>query len=149
MADRVASVFTPFVLLLATLTLLTWLGLCLGVPFLGAPARVPQEWYDTETGGDPYLFSLLFAISVVVISCPCALGLATPTAIMVGTSVGTQHGVLIKVSLGLRLGLGLGLSLGLSLSLRFKGLYVYTVDFLFHVEWCIRQAALVIFNHAL
>ncbi len=87
-ADRVASLFTPAILGLAVITFVVWYSLSL--------ARVvPASWFAEEYD-DPMLFSLLFAISVVVISCPCALGLATPTAIMVGTSVGAANGILIK-----------------------------------------------------
>jgi P-type E1-E2 ATPase len=87
-ADSIASVFTPAVLALSTATFVVWYSLSL-------MHRIPEEWFSDEYG-DPMLFSLLFAISVVVISCPCALGLATPTAIMVGTSVGANNGILIK-----------------------------------------------------
>ena len=87
-ADKLASIFTPVVLSLAVLTFLVWYS-------LSVSGVVPKAWFQDEYG-DPVLFSLLFAISVVVISCPCALGLATPTAIMVGTSVGAMNGVLIK-----------------------------------------------------
>eukprot|EP00602_Paraphysomonas_sp_CaronLab_P008621 CAMPEP_0185034404 /NCGR_PEP_ID=MMETSP1103-20130426/24264_1 /TAXON_ID=36769 /ORGANISM="Paraphysomonas bandaiensis, Strain Caron Lab Isolate" /LENGTH=1244 /DNA_ID=CAMNT_0027571049 /DNA_START=102 /DNA_END=3836 /DNA_ORIENTATION=+ len=89
-ADVVAGVFTPCVLFLALLTFMVWF-------FFSSTHRVPLGWYnEAGYGHDPLLFSLLFCISVVVISCPCALGLATPTAIMVGTSVGATNGVLIK-----------------------------------------------------
>lgn len=54
----------------------------------------PEEWLPE--GHDPLLFALLFAIAVLVIACPCALGLATPTAVMVGTGVAAAKGVLIK-----------------------------------------------------
>ena len=74
-ADRIAGVFTPVVLSLSLLTYLVW-------SMLAWTHSIPQEWFEDEYG-DPQLFAMLFAISVVVISCPCALGLATPTAIMV------------------------------------------------------------------
>lgn len=87
-ADRVAGIFTPIILILAALTFTVWCSLSL-------THIVPRTWYSEEHH-DPYLFSMIFAISVVVISCPCALGLATPTAIMAGTSVGASNGILIK-----------------------------------------------------
>lgn len=87
-ADRIASVFTPIVLCLSLFTFCTWYG-------LAQFNYIPKDWFDDDYG-TPFLFSMLFSISVIVISCPCALGLATPTAIMVGTSVGANNGILIK-----------------------------------------------------
>ena len=87
-ADYLASVFTPIVITLATITFFVWY-------YLATTGLIPKAWVEHEYG-DEFLFALLFAISVVVISCPCALGLATPTAIMVGTSVGAINGILIK-----------------------------------------------------
>jgi Cu+-exporting ATPase len=73
LVDRVSSVFVPAVLLVSLVTLLGW-GLATG------------DWQQ----------ALLNAVAVQVIACPCALGLATPTGIMVGTGVAARHGILIK-----------------------------------------------------
>jgi Cu+-exporting ATPase len=74
MADKVSGVFVPVVCAIALLSGIAWL---------------------IGTGGD-FKFALTIFISVLVIACPCALGLATPTAIMVGTGKGAENGILIK-----------------------------------------------------
>ena len=75
LADRVAGVFVPTVIGIAVLTFLVWL------------AVGPRP---------PFLFAMLNFVAVLIIACPCALGLATPTAIMVGTGKGAELGILIR-----------------------------------------------------
>ncbi|KAJ1260274.1 hypothetical protein BS78_10G219600 [Paspalum vaginatum] len=86
-ADYVASIFVPIVISLSIVTFSVWF-LC---GWLGA---YPNSWVAENS--NCFVFSLMFAISVVVIACPCALGLATPTAVMVATGIGANHGVLVK-----------------------------------------------------
>ncbi len=84
-ADRISAVFVPAVLAVAVMTFLVWL--------FAVPNFVDAAFYADMT---PFVKALLAATAVVVIACPCALGLATPTAIMVGTGKGAENGILIK-----------------------------------------------------
>ena len=86
-ADRIAGVFVPCVITIALFTILIWLS---AITFGILPASL------ITPGLGPFTFSLVFGVSVLVVACPCALGLATPTAVMVGTGVGATHGILIK-----------------------------------------------------
>jgi Cu+-exporting ATPase len=88
-ADRVASYFVPSVILIAMAAFAFWYTL--GIPLLAGTPYIQSYLSIT-----PFLFSFTIFISVLIIACPCALGLATPTAIMVGTGKGAENGILIK-----------------------------------------------------
>lgn len=88
-ADRVSGVFVPVVLTSALATLVTWL-------ILLSSGAVPVSELPVADRNRPATFALMAAISVLVVACPCALGLAAPTAVMVGTGVGAQLGILVK-----------------------------------------------------
>ncbi|WP_299416479.1 heavy metal translocating P-type ATPase [Acaryochloris sp. IP29b_bin.148] len=101
-ADRVAGYFTYGVLAIATLTFLFWVGIGVHLwPDVIAQGTLPMI-HDPEVpavidpGAASILLGLKLAIAVLVIACPCALGLATPTAILVGTSLGAERGLLIR-----------------------------------------------------
>ena len=81
LADRISGIFVPVVIVISLITFILWMTL----------------------GQQTFHFALTCAIAVLVISCPCALGLATPTAIMVGTGKGAQLGILIKSAENLEL----------------------------------------------
>ncbi|KAL3027826.1 hypothetical protein AAZX31_03G078200 [Glycine max] len=87
LADHISRVFVPIVVVVA---LITWLGW-----FIPGEAGIyPKHWIPKAM--DAFELALQFAISVLVVACPCALGLATPTAVMVASGMGASQGVLIK-----------------------------------------------------
>lgn len=89
-ADKVAGYFVPTVISLSVLTFLVWIL----VSSIIEDESLPKMFH--RHGASKLAVCLQMCISVVVIACPCALGLATPTAIMVGTGMGAQNGILIK-----------------------------------------------------
>jgi Cu+-exporting ATPase len=92
-ADRVTGVFVPVVIVIAVLTLAAWLLLPSGMASLvGAGSFLP--WVDPNLG--IATLAIVSTVAVLVIACPCALGLATPTALMVGSGMGAEHGILIR-----------------------------------------------------
>jgi P-type Cu+ transporter len=85
LADTIAGIFVPTVLGIAAFTFVGWalIGAVLGSHMLGMQQT-------------PWITAIVAAVAVLVVACPCALGLATPTAIMVGTGKGAEQGILIK-----------------------------------------------------
>ena len=93
-ADKVTSYFVPAVLVIASLTFLLWLLLPgpMNAVIIWASSFIP--WVTPGIGS--ISLAILATVAVLVIACPCALGLATPTALMVGSGMGAENGVLIR-----------------------------------------------------
>lgn len=91
MADIVAGYFVPTIIALGLLTFVSWMVLSHVLP----PSETPEVFLKPESGGK-FMVCLKLCISVIVFACPCALGLSTPTAVMVGTGVGAEQGILVK-----------------------------------------------------
>jgi len=89
MADIVAGYFVPTIIVLGLTTFVSWMILSHVLP------HPPKIFTDAHAGGK-FMVCLKLCISVIVFACPCALGLSTPTAVMVGTGVGAEHGILVK-----------------------------------------------------
>ncbi|KAF7715420.1 Uncharacterized protein PECH_007914 [Penicillium ucsense] len=89
MADIIAGYFVPIIIGLGLTTFFGWM-------FLSHVLSNPPKIFEIEESGGRFMVCLKLCISVIVFACPCALGLSTPTAVMVGTGVGAEHGILVK-----------------------------------------------------
>ena len=89
LADLIAGYFVPAILLLGFLTFTSWM-------ILSHVLKNPPKIFVDEASGGKFMVCVKLCISVIVFACPCALGLATPTAVMVGTGVGAENGILVK-----------------------------------------------------
>lgn len=97
LADQISSVFVPIVLLVSLLTFIGWVILGMMNPTLAmAGMRMGSVFALNMSTYNPWISALIAGVSVLVVACPCALGLATPTAIIVGTGKGAEQGILIK-----------------------------------------------------
>jgi Cu+-exporting ATPase len=93
-ADRVTARFVPAVILISLASLAMWLLFADGLRPILAWGAAFLPWVDPQLA--PQMVAVLSAVAVLVIACPCALGLATPTAIMVGSGLGAERGILIR-----------------------------------------------------
>lgn len=89
LADLVAGYFVPVIITLGLATFVAWMVLSHALP------NPPKVFLDHASGGR-LMVCVKLCISVIVFACPCALGLSTPTAVMVGTGVGAEQGILVK-----------------------------------------------------
>ncbi|EEY17638.1 copper-transporting ATPase RAN1 [Verticillium alfalfae VaMs.102] len=89
LADTLAGYFVPMILILGLMTFLVWM-------VLSHVLKNPPKVFTEEHSGGKIMVCVKLCISVIVFACPCALGLATPTAVMVGTGVGAENGILVK-----------------------------------------------------
>ncbi|CAK3950687.1 probable copper-transporting ATPase 1 [Lecanosticta acicola] len=89
MADIVAGYFVPVIITLGLATFVGWMVLSHILPH-------PPKIFLNEASGGRLMVCVKLCIAVIVFACPCALGLATPTAVMVGTGVGAEQGILVK-----------------------------------------------------
>ncbi|XP_013867465.1 copper-transporting ATPase 2 isoform X2 [Austrofundulus limnaeus] len=94
-ADKLSGYFVPFIVLVSLLTLLAWLAVGF-VDFDVVKENFPGYNQNITKAEVIVRFAFQASITVLAIACPCSLGLATPTAVMVGTGVGAQNGILIK-----------------------------------------------------
>ncbi len=93
-ADRIVAVFVPAILIIATLTFLAWIAFPASFHAIITRGAEILPWINPDLG--PYTLALSAMVATLVIACPCALGLATPTALMVGSGKGAEHGILIR-----------------------------------------------------
>jgi len=89
LADTIAGYFVPMILFLGATTFVSWM-------VLSHVLKNPPKVFQDDASGGRIMVCVKLCISVIVFACPCALGLATPTAVMVGTGVGAECGILVK-----------------------------------------------------
>jgi Cu+-exporting ATPase len=89
LADTVAGYFVPIIITLGLATFVAWMVISHVMPY-------PPAVFRDHASGGKLMVCVKLCIAVIVFACPCALGLATPTAVMVGTGVGAEQGILVK-----------------------------------------------------
>ncbi len=89
LADTISGIFVPVVLVIALLTFIGW-------TIVGNLTATTTHAAGMAASSNPWIIAIVAAVAVLVVACPCALGLATPTAIMVGTGKGAEQGILIR-----------------------------------------------------